>query len=1183
MINGGQIPNIDSGVTSLNLLTGALELINGTNITITPSGDTIRIDASGDLSGITSNVQMQIDALNSGQSFRGGYDASSNLFPSTGGSGAAGSIQLGDQWSITVEGTLGGVDVRIGANIIALADLPGQTASNWNINQSGITSVFGRLGPDIIAVAGDYIVSQVTGAASTAYVDAGLATKEPLITLLPIPKGGTGQATASAAFKALAPSQTTKAGQFLSTDGTNTNWQILTGINGILVDYLGAGQTTIGNYQLATTIGASTTLVDENFVFMSADGQTITLPDISYVAGLNNGNLYAVTIINLNITTTAVIPQGANLLNDVSDPYSLNGAYNSITFIADSGADSWYIKSTGISADYLASLLATKEPLITLLPIAKGGSGQATASAALNAFLPSQTGNANKILKTDATNSSWVNASSFGEVYSNTGNTPNSLVARDGLGELHANTADSATSAGIIGVVPDTTDTLAYPLFANNLGPSVQGARTNTAFNYNAATNTLTVNVAGYATTAALTAGLATKEPLITNLPASKGGTGIVTYAIGDIPYASGTTALSKLAAVAVGSVYASNGVGTPPILTNAPAFAGNPTAPDLTQADFSQKLANTKYVDIGLANTLAAADLQSAYDVGIGYIQTTAQKHFMIVGTAAGFKPPVMSYTNFTSLTNNYNGMQAFDDTNLRPIYNIGSDVAQVYRSGAYLEDITSRIPQKSFTNTGLTATTDILVAVAPLLNSTGYYILTINNGSSNELTILFELTINAYNFTSQPTFLVTKVNDSAGVITAANLSNYLTFFQHYRITAPNPYIAVSVRMTGGLLYSASTLTFTCTQNAESFNSDNPAITQYIAQSLSNLGAPDNSLMINGTTISLSTFPASSVYAYVTNGGGTNISMYRFNSLSGLLTPLSPATIGTGSNPVDIISTPNGKFVYTANALGNTIGLYVAPLLTGQLTTPVTTALAAPGFMAMHPTGRFLYVRSGTSIFVYSITAANGVLVAASNLVAGTVPFHMAITPNGLYLYITDTGTATIRQYSINTTTGFLTLLGTPTIASAGAYGITIHPLGTFAYATNNAGGTVRQFAIASNGQLSGLTPAQQGVGNGPRFMAIHPMGIYAYVINATDNTVSCLSLSTSTGQLAPLSPATIATGTTPAGIRISASGQYLYVANSGTANISAYRIDTSTGALTAIVGSPITGGSGPNQIILV
>lgn len=80
----------------------------------------------------TAMVQAAIAAaVASGASFRGGYDASSNVFPSTGGSGTAGAIQSGDFWVITVAGTLGGEAVAVGSLIFAIVDNPGQTASNW--------------------------------------------------------------------------------------------------------------------------------------------------------------------------------------------------------------------------------------------------------------------------------------------------------------------------------------------------------------------------------------------------------------------------------------------------------------------------------------------------------------------------------------------------------------------------------------------------------------------------------------------------------------------------------------------------------------------------------------------------------------------------------------------------------------------------------------------------------------------------------------------------------------------------------------------------------------------------------------------------------------------------------------------------------------------------------------------
>lgn len=46
---------------------------------------------------------------------------------------------------------------------------------------------------------------------------------------LAISRGGTGQSTANAAFNALAPSQTSNSGKFLTTDGTNTSWAAVSG------------------------------------------------------------------------------------------------------------------------------------------------------------------------------------------------------------------------------------------------------------------------------------------------------------------------------------------------------------------------------------------------------------------------------------------------------------------------------------------------------------------------------------------------------------------------------------------------------------------------------------------------------------------------------------------------------------------------------------------------------------------------------------------------------------------------------------------------------------------------------------------------------------------------------------------------------------------------------------------
>jgi len=69
---------------------------------------------------------------------RGNYDASGNVFPSSGGSGTAGAIMKGDLWTISVAGTLGGHPVTAGDVVRALINTPGQTDANWAISENNI-------------------------------------------------------------------------------------------------------------------------------------------------------------------------------------------------------------------------------------------------------------------------------------------------------------------------------------------------------------------------------------------------------------------------------------------------------------------------------------------------------------------------------------------------------------------------------------------------------------------------------------------------------------------------------------------------------------------------------------------------------------------------------------------------------------------------------------------------------------------------------------------------------------------------------------------------------------------------------------------------------------------------------------------------------------------------------------
>jgi hypothetical protein len=111
-------------------------------------------------------------------------------------------------------------------------------------------------------------------------------------------------------------------------------------------------------------------------------------------------------------------------------------------------------------------------------------------------------------------------------------------------------------------------------------------------------------------------------------LVAANGGTGQSSYAVGDILYASTTTALSKLADVAVGSVLVSGGVG------GAPAYSATPTLTSLT--------APTVYGGTGTGSSLT---LQSTS--GVGATDTIVMK----VGNAGATTALSVATTGIVSL----------------------------------------------------------------------------------------------------------------------------------------------------------------------------------------------------------------------------------------------------------------------------------------------------------------------------------------------------------------------------------------------------------------------------------------------------------------------------------------------------------------------------------------------------
>jgi DNA-binding beta-propeller fold protein YncE len=217
------------------------------------------------------------------------------------------------------------------------------------------------------------------------------------------------------------------------------------------------------------------------------------------------------------------------------------------------------------------------------------------------------------------------------------------------------------------------------------------------------------------------------------------------------------------------------------------------------------------------------------------------------------------------------------------------------------------------------------------------------------------------------------------------------------------------------------------------------------------------------GTNAASIALTPTGTYAYVANnnfpGATGSVSQYSIDTpgtpTAGSLTPLSTPTVPAGAWPNDIVVDPTGRFVYVVNsntnASGNSISQYAigANGLLTPMSPPTVPTGTQPWSITIDAAGRNAYVSNRNNgnvgtVSHYTIDAATGALTlavplapATNPVAAGTGPSFLAIDPSGGFAYVTnrypaDATPHAISQYSI-AANGDLTPL-TPPTATAGA-----------------------------------------------------------------------------------------------------------------------------------------------------
>jgi hypothetical protein len=140
--------------------------------------------------------------------------------------------------------------------------------------------------------------------------------------------------------------------------------------------------------------------------------------------------------------------------------------------------DGVYAPATGSTNIVTLGTITTGTWNASVIPINKGGTGQTSSSAAINALLPSQGGNTDKFLKTNGTDVLWATVPSSGG-----GTELSKTFTYDGNGRLSVITDSGGTKTlsynlngtlnQIVGTGPYVTKTFSYNLDGTLSGISV--------------------------------------------------------------------------------------------------------------------------------------------------------------------------------------------------------------------------------------------------------------------------------------------------------------------------------------------------------------------------------------------------------------------------------------------------------------------------------------------------------------------------------------------------------------------------------------------------------------------------------------------------------------------------------------------------------------------------------------
>lgn len=225
--------------------------------------------------------------------------------------------------------------------------------------------------------------------------------------------------------------------------------------------------------------------------------------------------------------------------------------------------------------------------------------------------------------------------------------------------------------------------------------------------------------------------------------------------------------------------------------------------------------------------------------------------------------------------------------------------------------------------------------------------------------------------------------------------------------------------------------------------------------------------------------------FVYLTNYEGDQTDVFVVNSATGALTPASSSPFIVNA-PYFMASTPTASYIYAPDSQSGIINI-LAVDASGQLTRTLSSPFFIPSpndfaFLdIVHPNGKFLFTANYDSVSSYTINSTTGGLTFAPGSPSDTLnsqnvtPSEVVLDSTGNFLYAPDSASAGILAYTVNQSTGALSLVrGSPFAAGSQIYEIMANPQGAELYVESS--GALNIYGI--NSTTGALTaPSTQAV----------------------------------------------------------------------------------------------------------